>query len=57
MTAKQLLFGETAHARLVCGMNILADAVRVTLGPKARTVVLEKSSRPRRARRGAGRGA
>jgi chaperonin GroEL len=43
MTAKQLLFGESAHARLVRGMNILADAVRVTLGPKARTVVLEKS--------------
>ncbi|MDH5577624.1 MAG: chaperonin GroEL [Betaproteobacteria bacterium] len=43
MPAKQLLFGESAHARLVKGMNILADAVRVTLGPKARTVVLEKS--------------
>ena len=43
MTAKQLLFGESAHRRLVKGMNILADAVRVTLGPKARTVVLEKS--------------
>jgi chaperonin GroEL len=43
MPAKQLLFGESAHARLVNGMNILADAVRVTLGPKARTVVLEKS--------------
>ncbi|MEX1074477.1 MAG: chaperonin GroEL [Burkholderiales bacterium] len=43
MPAKQLLFGETAHARLVKGMNILADAVRVTLGPKARTVVLERS--------------
>ena len=43
MTAKQLLFGETAHARLLRGMNILADAVRVTLGPKARTVVLEKA--------------
>src|SRR5574341_1291477 len=43
MTAKQLLFGESAHARLVKGMNTLADAVRVTLGPKARTVVLEKS--------------
>jgi len=43
MTAKQLLFGEGAHARLVKGMNTLADAVRVTLGPKARTVVLEKS--------------
>jgi chaperonin GroEL len=43
MPAKQLLFGESAHAKLVKGMNILADAVRVTLGPKARTVVLEKS--------------
>ncbi|MDH4094746.1 MAG: chaperonin GroEL [Betaproteobacteria bacterium] len=43
MPAKQLLFGATAHAKLVKGMNILADAVRVTLGPKARTVVLEKS--------------
>jgi len=43
MPAKQLLFGENAHARLVRGMNTLADAVRVTLGPKARTVVLEKS--------------
>jgi chaperonin GroEL len=43
MPAKQLLFGEAAHAKLVRGMNILADAVRVTLGPKARTVVLEKS--------------
>ena len=43
MPAKQLLFGESAHAKLVKGMNTLADAVRVTLGPKARTVVLEKS--------------
>ncbi|HYL90741.1 MAG TPA: chaperonin GroEL [Burkholderiales bacterium] len=43
MTAKEVLFGEPAHARLLRGMNILADAVRVTLGPKARTVVLERS--------------
>ncbi|MGE3376591.1 MAG: chaperonin GroEL, partial [Vicinamibacteria bacterium] len=43
MPAKQLLFGNTAHARLVKGMNTLAEAVRVTLGPKARTVVLERS--------------
>ena len=43
MTAKQVLFGETGHQRLIKGMNTLADAVRVTLGPKARTVVLEKS--------------
>ena len=42
MPAKQLMFGESAHAKIVSGMNILADAVRVTLGPKARTVVLEK---------------
>jgi len=43
MPAKALLFGEAAHAQLVKGMNVLADAVRVTLGPKSRTVVLEKS--------------
>ncbi len=43
MTAKQILFGDSAHARLIKGMNTLTDAVRVTLGPKARTVVLEKS--------------
>ena len=43
MAAKEILFGERAHGRLVKGMNTLADAVRVTLGPKARTVVLEKS--------------
>ena len=43
MTAKQVLFGDTAHAKIVKGMNTLADAVRVTLGPKARTVMLEKS--------------
>jgi len=43
MSAKEVLFGESAHAKLVRGMNVLAEAVRVTLGPKARTVVLEKS--------------
>ncbi len=43
MAAKEVLFGEPAHARLLRGMNVLADAVRVTLGPKARTVVLERS--------------
>jgi chaperonin GroEL len=43
MSAKQVLFGEPAHAKLLHGMNTLADAVRVTLGPKSRTVVLEKS--------------
>ena len=43
MAAKQILFAQAAHARLLKGMNTLADAVRVTLGPKARTVVIEKS--------------
>jgi len=43
MPAKQLLFGDAAHAKILKGMNTLADAVRVTLGPRARTVVLEKS--------------
>jgi chaperonin GroEL len=48
MTAKQLLFGETAHARLIRGMNILADAVRVTLGPKrARWCWRSPGARPR----------
>jgi chaperonin GroEL len=43
MAAKQIVFGDDARARLVDGMNQLAEAVRVTLGPKARTVVLERS--------------
>ena len=46
MPAKELLFGEAAHARIVTGMNVLADAVRVTLGPKSRTVVLERAYGP-----------
>jgi chaperonin GroEL len=43
MTAKQIIFHEDAHAKIMAGVRILADAVRGTLGPKARTVVLEKS--------------
>ena len=43
MAAKQLLFHEDAHARILAGMTKLASAVRVTLGPKARTVVLERA--------------
>src|SRR5512146_2207486 len=43
MAAKQLVFHEEAHAKILAGMNKLANAVRVTLGPKARTVVLERS--------------
>ncbi|HEY7744178.1 MAG TPA: chaperonin GroEL [Burkholderiales bacterium] len=43
MTAKQILFHKDAHDKILAGMATLANAVRVTLGPKARTVVLEKS--------------
>jgi len=43
MSAKQLRFGRDAHEKFVRGMNILADAVRITLGPKARTVMLDRS--------------
>jgi chaperonin GroEL len=43
MAAKQILFGEQVRAKLLRGIGTLADAVRVTLGPKARTVVLERS--------------
>ena len=43
MAAKRLLFHDTAHHKLLRGMNTLADAVRITLGPKARTVVLERA--------------
>ena len=40
--AKIIAFDEEARRGLERGMNVLADAVRVTLGPKGRTVVLEK---------------
>src|SRR6185312_2981148 len=43
MAAKQILFGDDARVRIVRGVNILADAVKVTLGPKGRNVVLERS--------------
>jgi chaperonin GroEL len=43
MTAKQLIFHHEAHAKILAGINTLAQAVRVTLGPKARTVVLERA--------------
>jgi len=43
MAAKQVLFGEDARHRMVRGVNILANAVKVTLGPKGRNVVLERS--------------
>jgi len=43
MAAKDVKFKENARVRLIAGVNILADAVRVTLGPKGRNVVLERS--------------
>jgi chaperonin GroEL len=43
MAAKQLLFHSQAHAKFLTGMGILANAVRATLGLKARTVILERS--------------
>ncbi|MDY6942856.1 MAG: chaperonin GroEL [Pseudomonadota bacterium] len=43
MAAKQIKFAEDARARMVKGVNVLANAVKVTLGPKGRNVVLEKS--------------
>ena len=41
--AKEILFRDEARQRMAKGVNILADAVKVTLGPKGRNVVLEKS--------------
>ena len=43
MAAKEIRFGEDARAKMVRGVNILANAVKATLGPKGRNVVLEKS--------------
>ncbi|GAB2497379.1 chaperonin GroEL [Pseudoxanthomonas sangjuensis] len=43
MAAKDIRFGEDARSRMVRGVNILANAVKATLGPKGRNVVLEKS--------------
>jgi len=43
MSAKEVQFGDDARTRLLSGVNTLANAVRVTLGPKGRNVVLDKS--------------
>jgi chaperonin GroEL len=43
MAAKDVKFGEIARAKMFAGVNILADAVKITLGPKGRNVVLERS--------------
>jgi len=43
MAAKDVKFGDTARHKMVIGVNVLADAVKVTLGPKGRNVVLDRS--------------
>ena len=43
MAAKDVRFHDAARGRMIAGVNILADAVKVTLGPKGRNVVLERS--------------
>jgi len=43
MTAKQIVFDDSARAQLLAGVDALANSVKVTLGPKGRNVVIEKS--------------
>ena len=43
MSAKDVKFGDDARTKILAGVNLLADAVKVTLGPKGRNVVLDKS--------------
>ena len=43
MSAKEVKFGDDARSRMINGVNILANAVKITLGPKGRNVVLDKS--------------
>ena len=43
MAAKDVKFHDSARSKIVAGANILADAVKITLGPKGRNVVLERS--------------
>ena len=43
MAAKEVKFSDDARQRMMKGVNVLADAVKITLGPKGRNVVLEKS--------------
>ena len=43
MAAKDVKFGDSARHKMVAGVNVLADAVKVTLGPKGRNVVLDRS--------------
>jgi chaperonin GroEL len=43
MAAKEIIFNESARKEILHGVNVLADAVKVTLGPRGRNVVIEKS--------------
>ncbi|MDX9670721.1 MULTISPECIES: chaperonin GroEL [unclassified Pseudomonas] len=43
MAAKEVKFGDAARSKMLKGVNVLADAVKATLGPKGRNVILEKS--------------
>jgi len=43
MAAKDVFFGDDARTRMARGVNILANAVKVTLGPKGRNAILDKS--------------
>ena len=43
MPAKDVKFGDSARHRMIAGVNVLADAVKVTLGPKGRNVVLDRA--------------
>ena len=43
MSAKNIFFGTDARTKMLAGVNKLADAVKVTLGPKGRNVVMDKS--------------
>ena len=43
MSAKDVQFGESARSKMIEGVNVLADAVKVTLGPKGRNVIIAKS--------------
>lgn len=43
MAAKEVKFGDAGRIKMLAGVNVLADAVKATLGPKGRNVVLERS--------------
>lgn len=46
MAAKDVKFGNDARVKMLAGVNVLADAVKVTLGPKGRNVILDKAGAP-----------